>query len=64
MRTKPYVVPILMLVMGVTVLVNMSGRPSFHAYRAVDVLSLIGVGMMFGVAVTSTAFLISGNRIR
>ena len=63
MRRKPYILPILMLLMGITVFFNIAGRPSFQGYRAVDVLSLIGVGMMFGVAVTSTAFLVSGNRI-
>jgi hypothetical protein len=53
-----------MLLIGSTLLVNIAGRPSFQGYRSVDVLSLIGVGMMFGVALTSTAFLVRGNRGR
>jgi hypothetical protein len=64
MRRQPYLVPILMLVMAITVFSNIAGRPSFQSYRAVDVLTLIGVGMMLGVAVTSTAFLISGRRVQ
>jgi len=53
-----------MFFMGITVFFNVSGRPSVQAYRAVDILSLISVGMMFGVAVTSTAFIFRGNRVR
>ena len=64
MRRKPYFLPILMLFLAVTVFFNIAGRPSFQGYRAVDVLSLIGVGMMLGVAVTSTAFLVRGKRIQ
>ena len=64
MRRKPYFVPILMLFLAVTVFFNVVGRPSFQSYWAVDVMTLIGVGMMLGVAVTSTAFLVSEKRIR
>jgi hypothetical protein len=61
MRRKPYFVPVLMLFMAVVVFSNIAGRPSFQSFRAVDVMTLIGVGMMLGVAVTSTAFLVSGR---
>ena len=64
MRRKPYLVPILMLFLAATVFFSIAGRPSFQAYRAVDVLSLIGVGMMLGVAVTSGAFLVRAKRIQ
>jgi hypothetical protein len=63
MRRKPYFAPIFMLVLGVSVLANVAGRPSFQTYRTVDVLSLIAVGMLFGVAITSTAFILRGNRV-
>jgi hypothetical protein len=62
MRRKPYFLPVLMLLMAVIVFSNVAGRPSFQSYRAVDVMTLIGVGMMLGVAITSTAFLVSGTR--
>jgi hypothetical protein len=48
--------------MAVIVFSNVAGRPSFQSYRAVDVMTLIGVGMMLGVAITSTAFVVSGTR--
>jgi len=63
MRRKPYFLPILMLFVGTIVFFNVSGRPRFQGYRAVDVVSLIGVGMMLGAAVTSTAFLLRGKRL-
>jgi hypothetical protein len=40
------------LVLGVGVLVNFTGSAGYPAYRAVDMLRLIGVGMLFGVALT------------
>jgi hypothetical protein len=64
MRQKPYLVPILMLLLAITVFSNIAGRPSFQRYRAVDILTLIGVGMMLGVAITSTAFLVGGKRVQ
>ena len=64
MRRKRYFLPIMMLFMAITVFFNIAGRPSFQSYRAVDVLTLIGVGMMLGVAVTSTTFLVSEKRIQ
>jgi len=63
MRRKPYFLPIFMTFMGIAVFFNVAGRPSFQEYRAVDVLTLIGVGMMFGVAVASTMFMVRGRRM-
>jgi hypothetical protein len=62
MRRKPYFLPLLMVFMAVIVFSNIAGRPSFQSYRVVDVMTLIGVGMMLGVAISSTAFLVGGKR--
>lgn len=51
-----------MLFVAIIVFSNIATRPSFQRYRVVDVMTLIGVGMMMGVAISSTAFLAGGKR--
>lgn len=63
MRRKPYFVPIFAFFMGTLTLASIAGRPSFEAYRAVDVLGLIGVGMLFGVGGAKVAALVRGARL-
>jgi uncharacterized membrane protein len=62
-RPKPYFFPIVAFLMGAMVFMNVAGRAAFQAYRAVDVVSLIAVGMLFGVGATRTAFLFRRARV-
>jgi hypothetical protein len=55
LQRKPYFVPILAFLMGALVFMNVAGSPAFQAYRAVDVLRLIAVGMWIGFGVTRWA---------
>jgi hypothetical protein len=41
---------VLLLIMGVIALTNVSQNPRFASFRATDVLTLLGSGMCFGVA--------------
>ncbi len=38
------------LVVGITGLMTVAGRPRFATYRTVDVLELVASGMCFGIA--------------
>ena len=44
-------VPVLLICFGAIGLFNCMRSPSFEAYRTVDIVKLIGIGMCFGVAI-------------
>ena len=41
---------VLLIVIGSTGLLNLSGKDRFKAYRTVDIVQLLGTGMCYGVA--------------
>ena len=41
---------VISLVVGITSLTSVSGRPRFSGYATVDVLELLASGMCFGIA--------------
>jgi hypothetical protein len=61
MRRQLYLAPVFMIVMGIAGFFSVANRPSFQAYRAVDVITLIGVGMVFGAAIVSAGFTFRGR---
>jgi hypothetical protein len=61
MRRMPYLVPLFVGLMGFLSLVNISTRPSFQNFRAVDVVGLEASGICFGAAITLTALLMRGR---
>lgn len=58
----PYLVPLFVAFMGLIALYNVSTRPSFQAYRGVDVVGLLAAGMCFGAAIVMTVFFVRGVR--
>ena len=61
-RLKPYFVPLFQVFFGLFALLNVASRPRFEAFRMVDVVTLIGVGMCFGAAIVSLVMLIRDRR--
>jgi hypothetical protein len=57
-RGKGALVTTLILV-GIIGIVHLTGTPRYQAYRAVDMVQLVGCGMCFGVAL---AWIIGGLR--
>ena len=49
-RRKPIVSAVLALIIGITALMTVAGRPRFSGYHTVDVLQLLASGMCFGIA--------------
>jgi hypothetical protein len=61
MRRMPYLVPLFVALMGFLSLLNISTRPSFQNFRAVDVVGLEASGMCFGAAVVLTVLMLRGR---
>jgi len=55
MRRIPFQ-SIAMVVMGIIALYTVTIRPSFQAYRMVDVVTLVASGVLFGVGIAKGAF--------
>ena len=51
------------LFFGVIALFNFISSPRFEAYRAVDVVRLVGCGMCFGVAIVGIVIALRGSRV-
>lgn len=50
-RRPPVVLFIIPMLLGVVGFVNVTQRPQFESYRAVDVVQLTGSGACFGAAI-------------
>ena len=57
-----FLVPLFTSFSGLTALYNVSTRPSFQAYRSLDVVGLVAAGMCFGAAIAMTVFFVRGDR--
>ena len=64
MQRNFYFRPIMFLLMGGLLFASVADSPAFQAYRAVDVLRLISVGMLFGVGGMWLAFPFLVRRVR
>ncbi len=51
------------LLFGLMALFNFISSPRFEAYRAVDVVRLVGCGMCFGVALVGIVIALRGSRV-
>jgi hypothetical protein len=55
MRQKPYLAPVLIMIVGLGLFNSIARSPSFGAYRTFDIVSLVLVGVCFGYAAASLA---------
>ena len=55
MRQKPYLAPVLIIIVGLGLFNSIARSPSFEAYRTFDIVSLVLVGVCFGYAGASLA---------
>ncbi len=53
---------VISLVVGITSLTTVSGRPRFSGYATVDVLELLASGMCFGIALVGIVQALRGMR--
>ena len=53
---------VISVVVGITSLTTVSGRPRFSGYATVDVLELLASGMCFGIALVGIVQALRGMR--
>jgi hypothetical protein len=55
-------IPVFLMFMGIVALSNAASKPSFDAFRAIDVVRLVAVGMCFGAALVTLIMFLRGPR--